>query len=168
VFFVWVSLSNQVTQNGLVTFNFDGGSNISQIWDEISTFDALFAPGTNLSKKTLALTIAASRQMGFAWSEFNFGARATVFRVTGGSALINSQIALCPSNNLVGAGTNTDLSGAESSSFTSNRPKATSSLTDEQRARKASVSAPVTPETPLLQAWPRWEVPQQQLRVIKR
>jgi hypothetical protein len=148
-FFVWISLRNQVTQSGLVGYYFDGGTIITQLWDEGSAFDALFYPGSNSSKKTFALAIAAARQMGFAWVEFNFGAKSVLFRVTGGQALIASQIALCPSNSLDPKMDQPPLAAYEWARLMNFRSAPSSrAITDEVMARKKGPGPSMGPEFP--------------------
>lgn len=103
-FVIYVDTKNFVTQNGVVAFNFDGGTIFSQTWIEFDLFSGLGHPGpTNLATKNLALTIAASRTFSFAFTEFQSTARATTFRVTGLTPLLNQILNACPSNAIMEA-----------------------------------------------------------------
>ncbi|MGE0441456.1 MAG: Ig domain-containing protein [Gemmatimonadales bacterium] len=101
-FFVWVSTQNFVTANGLVAYSFDGGSALTQTWDELSpNFRTLWHPGpTNVERRAFGALLALSRRFGFAFSEFLGSARATVFRVTGLGPRLAPLVAACPSNSL--------------------------------------------------------------------
>ena len=101
-FFAWVATDNFVTASGLVTYGFDGGSSTQEQWIEFSNYSALGHPGpTNLQTKSFANTMAGARTFAFAFSEFNAGAHATIFRVTGLASLLPPLLNACPSNSLV-------------------------------------------------------------------
>jgi len=100
-FGVWVDTDNFVTQSGLVSYSFDGGTIFSATWFEIDNFSALAHPGlTNLATKNFASLIGLSRLFVFAFTEFQGPAKATAFRVTGLTPFLNQVLAACPSNNL--------------------------------------------------------------------
>ncbi len=100
--FAWVDTERFVTASGLVTYRFDEGSFVNQTWIEFDNFSALGHPGpTNLQTKNFALAMAGARVFGFAFTEFQGPARATLFRVTGLDGLLPSLLALCPSNAVV-------------------------------------------------------------------
>ena len=101
-FLIFVDTENFITQNGLVAFNFDAGTIFSQTWIEFDLISGLVHPGpTNFATKNLALTIAASRTFSFAFTEFQSVARATTFRVTGLTPLLNQILNACPSNTIM-------------------------------------------------------------------
>ena len=104
--FVYVSLSNFVTQNGLVSYYFDSGAIVSRLWDELPpSYNSLWHPGpTNVERRTFAATMALARRFGFAFTEFNASAKAMIFRVTGLDAIVAPVINACPSNSLLVAG----------------------------------------------------------------
>ncbi|MEO5798631.1 MAG: Ig-like domain-containing protein [Gemmatimonadales bacterium] len=100
-FLIWVDMQNFVTQSGAVSYSFDGGSIFSQGWIEFDNFSALGYPGfTNLANKNFASLMALSRSFGFAFTEFNASAKATIFRVTGLTPYLNQALAACPSNSI--------------------------------------------------------------------
>ena len=101
---LWVSTTNFVTQNGLVAYSFDGAPAVSQFWTESRDFSTLFKIASNLVIKSFAQQIAGSRLFGFAFTEFQSSAKATVFRTTGMTPVLMPLIAGCPSNAIV-AGT---------------------------------------------------------------
>ena len=115
-FFAWVSTDNFITDNGWVAYNFDGGSTITQQWIEFSNYSSLGHPGpTNLQTKNFATAMASSNTFGFAFTEFNGPARATIFRVTGLNSLVGPLLDGCPNNSLIelyssDQGTDGDLS----------------------------------------------------------
>jgi len=98
-FFLWVSTSNFVTHNGLVTYTFDSGPFFSPLWDELApSYSSLWHPGPSGSTKLFAQTMAAARIFGFAFTEFNASAKAMLFRVTGLGSRLAPLLAACPSN----------------------------------------------------------------------
>ncbi|MFG0252359.1 MAG: hypothetical protein ACF8NJ_05735, partial [Phycisphaerales bacterium JB038] len=100
--FAWVDTERFVTASGLVTYRFDEGGFVNQTWIEFDNFSALGHPGpTNLQTKNFAIAMAGARVFGFAFTEFQGPARATLFRVTGLDDLLPSLLALCPSNSVV-------------------------------------------------------------------
>jgi hypothetical protein len=102
MFFLWVSMSNMVTANGLVAYSFDSASPISATWRELSpNYETLWHPGPYGLTKGFASLIAASRRFGFAFGEYQSGARATAFRTNGMSARVAPLFTQCPSNAIV-------------------------------------------------------------------
>lgn len=100
-FVVGVGTDHIVTASGNVTYAFDGGAPISDVWFESDDFSTLGYPGlTNLSQKNFANAIAASSRFHFTFSEFQAGPKVTVFRVTGLTARLVPVLAACPSNAL--------------------------------------------------------------------
>jgi len=100
-FFAWVQTEHFVTASGQVSYGFDGGTIVTQTWIEFSNFSTLGHPGpTNLQTKTFAATMASARVFGFAFTEFNGPARATLFRVTGLAGLLQPLFDGCPNNSL--------------------------------------------------------------------
>ena len=101
-FFTWVSFTNFITSSGAVAMSFDDAAPFSATWNELSPdFTTLWKPGNNGAVKAFALQIAASRQFGFAFTEFLGSAKAMIFRVTGLSSRLAPIIAVCPSNAIV-------------------------------------------------------------------
>jgi hypothetical protein len=95
-FVVGINMSSFVTNNGAVAFSFDGGQVVTQTWLETSDFHTLAYPGaTNQARTSFASAIAASRIFAFAFTEFQSTAKATAFRVTGLSALLQPLISAC-------------------------------------------------------------------------
>ncbi len=110
-FFVWVRTNSFITQNGLVALSFDGATPFSQLWDELSPeFKTLWKPGTNGTIKLFAQQIAASRQFGFAFTEYLGSATAMIFRVTGLAPLLTPLLAQCTSNAIVASAAATSAS----------------------------------------------------------
>lgn len=100
-FLAWVDTEFFVTASGLVTYSFDGGTFFNQMWIEFDSFSALGHPGpTNLATKTFAAAVAISNTFGFAFTEFQGSAKATIFRVTGLSTVLPQILAACPSDAL--------------------------------------------------------------------
>ncbi len=132
---LWVSTTNFVTQNGLVAYSFDGAPAVSQFWTESSDFSTLFKIATNLVIKSFALQIAGSRLFGFAFTEFQSSAKATVFRTTGMTPVLTPLIAACPSNAIV-AGTR-DVEALRGLSFVEPPTEVLAAL----RARRAATES---------------------------
>lgn len=100
-FGLYVDTDNFITQNGGISYSFDGGTIFSTTWIEFDNFSAIGHPGpSNLASKNFASLIGLSRQFGFAFTEFLGTAKATIFRVTGLTPYLNQVLAACPSNNL--------------------------------------------------------------------
>ncbi len=104
--FVYVAMSNFVTSSGFVSYNFDNGPIVSRLWSELApSYNSLWHPGpTNVERRTFAAVMALARRFGFAFTEFNAGAKAMIFRVTGLDAIVAPVINACPSNSLLVAG----------------------------------------------------------------
>ncbi|MGE3414069.1 MAG: Ig-like domain-containing protein [Dehalococcoidia bacterium] len=99
IFLVAVLTQNFVTANGAVAYSFDNGQIFTDTWRESSDFSTLGYPGnTNLSQKNFASLIALASAFGFAFNEFQAGAHATIFRVSGLSSRIGAILGACPSN----------------------------------------------------------------------
>ena len=110
-FFVWVRTDSFITQSGIVALSFDGAPAFAQTWNELSPdFKTLWKPGTNGTIKLFAQQIAASRQFGFAFTEFLGSAKAMIFRVTGLAPLLPPLLAQCTSNAIVGSAAATSAS----------------------------------------------------------
>lgn len=119
-FFVWVSLDNFITANGLVALSFDGGSPFSQMWDELSpNFNTLWKPGSNAAKKSFAVQIASARQFGFAFGEYLGSSKAMIFRVGGLLPRLTPLFTSCPGSAIVAdAGQSAAMmSSAQASAF---------------------------------------------------
>jgi hypothetical protein len=100
-FLVAVTTQNFVTASGAVAYSFDNGPIFSDFWIESSDFSTLGYPAlSNLAQKNFAGLIAASSKFGFAFNEFQAGAHATIFRVTGLNTKIGTILSACPSNAL--------------------------------------------------------------------
>lgn len=98
-FLLYVGTENFVTASGLVGYAFDGGASIISSWIESNDFSSLIHPGpTNLATKNFAASIALASRFDFAFNEFQSVARATRFRVSGLTPLLNQLFAACPSN----------------------------------------------------------------------
>jgi hypothetical protein len=109
-FVIGVITQSFITQNGLVAYSFDSGSPISDTWLEVQpNFNSLeYIGGSNGARKTFAGRVAASQQFLFAFTEFQAGAHAMSFSVTGMTAAIAPSIAACPSNALRATGPSAD------------------------------------------------------------
>lgn len=143
-FFGWIDTDFFVTASGRVTFRFDQGPFFNETWLEFDNFSALLHPGpTNLPTKNFAIAMAGARVFGFAFTEFQGPARATLFRVTGMSALLPSLLALCPSNSVIAGAPMLERSAAISEW---GALRAEHAETDElSRARTARAEATVAP-----------------------
>ena len=104
--YVYVAMSNFVTSSGFVSYVFDNGPIVSRLWDELApSYSSLWHPGpTNVERRGFAALMALARRFGFAFTEFNAGAKAMIFRVTGLDAIVAPVINACPSNSLLLAG----------------------------------------------------------------
>jgi uncharacterized protein YjdB len=164
-FFVWVRTPHIVTRSGLVAYSFDGAPPISATWDELSPdFRSLWLRGTNAAAKAFTVQIAASRQVGFAFGEFNGSAQATVFRVTGATGFVAPLFTLCPSNAIVAGAPSAGrdagpLEGAAERVMaeyaTAHGRSAVRTVSAEAAAR--AVSGPgVGDRSELLRQWPVW------------
>ena len=101
-FLMWVDTREFITKNGTIAFSFDGVAPVTAVWRELSPeYETLYHPGPNGSTKVFASQIAASRQFGFAFTEYLGTAKATIFRVTGLSPLLSPLLTQCPSNAIV-------------------------------------------------------------------
>lgn len=104
-FFAWVSFDRIITASGNVAISLNGNTPISEVWSEINSFDALFKPGSEATKKAFAQRVASARRFGFAFGEFQAGSKATLFRVTGLAPRLTELVSLCPSGSVVQPGT---------------------------------------------------------------
>ncbi len=92
----YVATQRFVTASGAVTYSLDGGIPRTQTWVESSDFSTLIYPSlSNQVNSTFIAAIAASRVFGFAFTEFNAPARATLFRVTGLASLFAAMVPAC-------------------------------------------------------------------------
>lgn len=162
-FFVWVRVPSFITSSGAVAYSFDGATPVGQVWEELSpNFNTLWKPGSNGTIKAFALQIAASRQFGFAFTEFRGTAKATIFRVTGLSSRLSPIIAACPGNAVAAAASQLATMTASMSS-----PDAASS--DLRSARRArAISAPAEAVGPTIQALEALRAESAQLTLRKR
>jgi uncharacterized protein YjdB len=176
-FFVWVRTPHIVTRNGLVAYSFDGAPPISATWDELSPdFRSLWLRGTNAAAKAFTVQIAASRQFGFAFGEFNGSAQATVFRVTGATGFVAPLFTLCPSNAIVagapGVGGEAAMPMAEEArlmaAFETARGSARLDHVSEDAAARAIAGPAAGDSSALLRAWPVWTASTAGTRQAKR
>lgn len=145
-FFVWISTTGVVTQNGIVAMSFDGGTAFGQTWDELSpSYRTLWKPGSNGTVKAFAQQIAAARTFGFAFTEFQGTAKATIFRVSGLAQRLAPLTSQCSSNSI--AASLAEFARTDSVAF-SNSPSAPRSeqLTALRQSRARSLpSFEITP-----------------------
>ena len=145
-FFVWISTTGVVTQNGIVAMSFDGGTAFVQTWDELSpSYRTLWKPGSNGTVKAFAQQIAAARTFGFAFTEFQGTAKATIFRVGGLAQRLAPLTSQCSSNSI--AASLAEFARTDSVAF-SNSPSAPRSeqLTALRQSRARSLpSFGITP-----------------------
>jgi len=176
-FFVWVRTPHIVTRNGLVAYSFDGAPPISATWDELSPdFRSLWLRGTNAAAKAFTVQIAASRQFGFAFGEFNGSAQATVFRVTGATGFVAPLYTLCPSNAIVagapGVGGEAAMPMADEArlmaAFETARGSARLDHVSEDAAARAIAGPAAGDSSALLRAWPVWTASTAGMRQAKR
>ena len=168
-FFVWISTTNFVTQNGFVAMSFDGGAAFSQTWDELSpNYRTLWKPGSNGTIKAFAQQIAATRLFGFAFTEFQGQAKATIFRVSGLSSRLAPMIALCPGNAIMATVEQLAKSEAMGSAMMSSSAISSPQLTALRASR--ALAPPSIGGTPLPQLdAPTASIPQLQQAVrVKR
>lgn len=167
-FFVWMSIPHMITATGLVTYVFDGGPFLSEMWEELSpSFNSLWKPGPNATARAFAQRIAAARRFTIAWSEFNSTARSTQFRVTGLAERLPSHLTThCPTVlRAGGTATASEAPGDDEMRRVVREVimarRGTGAPAPEQRAdaegRLKAGAAPVA--SPLLTAWPVWTTP---------
>lgn len=110
---LFVDTIHFVTASGGVAYNFDGGTIFSRTWVESSDFSNLIYPSlSNSTTLGFASLVATSRTFGFAFTEFNAGARSMIFRVTGLTPLLNAMLPACVLNNNRVAGSELDAVNA--------------------------------------------------------
>lgn len=107
---VYVDTDHFVTSSGGVAYSFDGGTIFSRTWVESSDFSSLIYPSLSNST-TLAFVslIAASRTFGFAFTEFNAGAKAMIFRVGGLGSLVSALVGPCALANTLAPSGSVDM-----------------------------------------------------------
>ncbi len=176
-FFVWVRFPHIVTRNGLVAYSFDGAPGIAATWDELSPdYRSLWFRGTNAAAKSFTAQIAASRQFGFAFGEFNGSAQATLFRVTGATGFVAPLYTLCPSNAIVaeapGADRDAMVPTAEAArvmaAYETSRGIARVDRVSETSAARVSAGPAAGESSALLRAWPVWRASNAETRQAKR
>ncbi|HET9065710.1 MAG TPA: Ig-like domain-containing protein [Gemmatimonadales bacterium] len=141
---LYVDTDHFVTANGLVSYSFNGGTPLSSNWVEFDNFSGLGHPGpTNLVVKNFVSLIASSSLFGFAFTEFQSVARATVFRVSGLTPYLSQVLAACPSNTLRADATSVMFSDILRSTSTLRGD----TLMEAERARR-SVAGPVPSAAP--------------------
>lgn len=163
-FFLWVSVPNMITDNGIVAYSFDNGAPIGDVWDELSpNFDTLWKRGTSGVVRAFAQQVANARRFNFAFGEFNSVTRVANFRVTGLNERLPQLIAAyCPS--LLGSGvppmvTTPSPEMQEQLEGILRARRGVTSSADDADARARSVRGAGTQTTRLLTAWPTWRVP---------
>lgn len=178
-FFLWIRLPHIVTQNGAVAYSFDGAGPIGATWDELSPdYRSLWYRGSNANAKAFVAQIAASRQFGFAFGEFNGSTKVTQFRVTGMTGFVAPLYTLCPSNAIVaGAPGVVNGQGADTPVAVGARVMAAyetvrgvvraGRVSDDAMARGAS-GARAAENSALLRAWPVWSASAIETRPAKR
>ena len=177
MFFLWVSMSNITTANGIIAYSFDSAAPIAATWRELSPdYETLWHPGPYSLTKAFAAQISTSRRFVFAFGEFNFGTRSTAFRTGGLGSRVTPLYAQCPNNSIV-ATVPGAAEGAEQVAATQARVMATYRAS-QSVPRAGAVSAGAAERamagpasgngSTLLQAWPVWTVNAVETRQAKR
>ncbi len=165
LFAIQVDTREFITENGTIAYSFDGVAPVTAVWRELPPeYETLYHPGPNGSTKVFASQIAASRQFGFAFTEFLGTAKATIFRVTGLTPLLSPLLTQCPSNAIVGSapGAGANVAPPESAAarlmaeYDAVRGRATARTLSPEAAARAR-SGPGADDRPaLLRQWPVW------------
>jgi uncharacterized protein YjdB len=176
-FLMQVDTREFITENGTIAYSFDGAAPVSAAWRELSPeYKTLYHPGPNGSTKAFASQIAASRQFGFAFTEYLGTAKATIFRVTGLTPVLSPLFTLCPSNAIVAgapsAGSDarpleSDAERVMAEYATARGRSAVRTVSADASAR--AVSGPgVGDRSELLREWPVWTGPRIETQQAKR
>lgn len=138
---------------------------VTAIWRELPPeYKTLYHPGPNGSTKVFATQISASRQFGFAFTEYLGTAKATIFCVTGLSPLLSPLLSQCPSNAVVAG---VPSAGSDAGQLESAAARV---MAEYAAARGGSAARTVSPEaaaravsgpgigdrSELLRQWPVW------------
>lgn len=165
LFLMQVDTKEFITENGTIAYSFDGVAPVTTVWRELPPeYKTLYHPGPNGSTKVFASQIAASRQFGFAFTEFMGTAKATIFRVTGLTPLLSPLLTLCPSNAIV-AGAPSAESGAEQlesntarvmAAYATARGEPSARTVSREAAARAAAEPSTADRSELLRQWPVW------------
>jgi uncharacterized protein YjdB len=165
LFLNWVDTREFITENGTIAYSFDGAAPVTALWRELAPeYKTLYHPGPNGSTKAFASQIAASRQFGFAFTEFLGTAKATIFRVTGLAPLLSPLLTLCPSNAIV-AGAPSVGSDAEQlktntarvmAAYAAARGEPSARNVSREAAARAAAGPSTADRSELLRQWPVW------------
>ena len=170
-FFVWITIPHMITASGLVTYGFDGGSLVSETWQELSpSFNTLWHPSSGSGARAYAQRVALARRFTIAWSEFNASARATQYRVTGLAERLPAHLTTyCPTvlraeGQSAPAGDNSiEDQRREVTALFAARRAGQSVAPLHPDAREREMRGPASSSSPLLNAWPTWSTPPQML-----
>lgn len=165
-FFLWITVPHMITANGLVVYSFDGGTPLSEVWEELSpNFDTLWKPGSSATVRAFAQRVAGASRFGIAWSEFNGSARATLFRVTGLSERLPTHLSTyCPFTVVAEDATTAEPTPSmaelratveQALALRTRRATAVSNVEDARERARRGPSA----TSPMLNSWPTWTVP---------
>ncbi len=165
LFLNWVDTREFITENGTIAYSFDGAAPVTALWRELAPeYKTLYHPGPNGSTKAFASQIAASRQFGFAFTEYLGTAKATIFRVTGLAPLLSPLFTQCPSNAIV-AGASSAGSDAEQlesnaarvmAEYTAARGEPSARTVSREAAARAVAGPSTADRSELLRQWPVW------------
>ncbi len=176
-FLMQVDTREFITANGTIAYSFDGAAPVAAAWRELTPeYKTLYHPGPNGSTKAFALQIAASRQFGFAFTEYLGTAKATSFRVTGLTPLLSPLFTQCPSNAIVAGAPSASGDAGPLESDAARMMAAYAAARGEPSARTVSreaaaraVSGPgVGDRSELLRQWPVWTGPRIETQQAKR
>jgi uncharacterized protein YjdB len=165
LFAIQVDTREFITENGTIAYSFDGVAPVTAVWRELPPeYETLYHPGPNGSTKVFASQIAASRQFGFAFTEFLGTAKATIFRVTGLTPLLSPLLTQCPSNAIVGSapGDGVNVAPPESAAarlmaeYDAVRGRATARTLSPEAAARAQSGPGADDRSALLRQWPVW------------
>jgi len=164
-FLMQVDTKEFITENATIAYSFDGVTPVTAVWRELPPeYRTLYHPGPNGSTKIFATQISASRQFGFAFTEYLGTAKATIFRVTGLAPLLSPLLTLCPSNAIVAGApsTGTDVEQLESNAarvmaaYTAARGEPSARMVSREAAARAVAGPGAGDRSELLRQWPVW------------
>ena len=165
LFAIQVDTKEFITENGTIAYSFDGVAPVTAVWRELPPdYRTLYHPGPNGSTKAFASQIAASRQFGFAFTEFLDTAKSTIFRVTGLLPLLSPLLTQCPSNAIV-AGAPSVGSDAEQletntarvmAAYAAARGEPSARNVSREAAARAAAGPSTADRSALLRQWPVW------------
>lgn len=176
MFFLWVSMSNITTANGIVAYSFDSAAPVAATWRELSPdYETLWHPGPFSLTKAFAAQIVTSRRFAFAFGEYNSGTRSTAFRTGGLTSRVAPLYAQCPNNSIVAAPNApgdqvqvTDTPARVMAAYRTARGETATGRVSETAAARAIAGPAASEPSALLRAWPVWTTSSAETRQAKR